>query len=103
MGIHYAASAPSSILVECKTLRHVVALSAEAEVAGVFHNAQVAIPLRHILSSLGHPQPITNIMTDNSTVAAFANNSITQKCSKLWDTRFYWFRDKQRARQFTIT
>ena len=32
------------ILVECKTLRHVVASSAEAETAGIFHNAQLAIP-----------------------------------------------------------
>jgi hypothetical protein len=33
------------LLIECKTLRHVVASSAEAETAGVFHNAQIAIPI----------------------------------------------------------
>ena len=34
-----------AILVECKTLRHVVASAAEAETAGVFHNAQMSIPI----------------------------------------------------------
>ena len=31
------------ILVECKTLRHVVASSAECETAAAFHNAQTTI------------------------------------------------------------
>ena len=92
----------SPILIECKTLRHVVASSAEAEVAGVFHNAQIAIPIRYILTSLGHPQPTTNIITDNSTVALFANDNITQKRSKSWDMRFYWLRDKERSQHFKI-
>ena len=34
-----------ALLVECKTLRHVIASSAEAETAGIFHNAQIAIPI----------------------------------------------------------
>ena len=42
-----------AILLECKTLRHVVASSAEAETAGLFHNAQVAIPIRYILTEMG--------------------------------------------------
>ena len=40
-----ATSTNGAIHIECKTLRHVVASSAEAETAGVFHNAQIAIPL----------------------------------------------------------
>ena len=39
----------AAILIECKTLRHVVALSAEAERAGLFHNTQRAIPIRYLL------------------------------------------------------
>ena len=38
----------AAILIECKTLRHVVASSAETETAGVFHNAQHAIPMRYM-------------------------------------------------------
>ena len=72
-------SSPSGhTLVECKTLWRVVASSAEAEVAGVFHNAQVAIPIRYIVTAIGHPQPPTPIKTDNRPVVPFANNNITQ-------------------------
>ena len=34
-----------AILVECKTLQHVVSLLAEAKVVGIFHNAGVAVPI----------------------------------------------------------
>ena len=80
----------SPILIEYKTLRHLVASSAGAEIAGIFHNAQVGIPIRRLLESLGHPQPPRALVTDNPTVAGFANDNITQKRSKSWDMRFYW-------------
>ena len=90
------------ILIECRTLRHVVASSAEAEIAGVFHNAQIAIPIRHILQSLGHPQPPTTIITDNTTAASFTTDNITQKRSKSWDMHFCWLRDKEKSKHFNI-
>ena len=90
------------LLVECKTLRHVVASSAEAETAGVFHNAQIAIPIRYMLLKLGHPQPATPIKTDNTTVNSFVKNNLTQKRSKSWDMRYYWLREKQSTQQFSI-
>ena len=80
--------------VECKTLRHVVASAAEAEVAGVFHNAQITVLIRRILRTLNHPQPPTPIKTDNSTANGFIHNNIHQKRSKSWDMRYYWLRDK---------
>ena len=102
LGTNCTSDTRCPILVECKTLRHVVASSAEAEVAGVFHNAQVAIPIRHLLTSLGHTQPPTTITTDNTTVASFVTDNITQKRSKSWDMRFYWLRDKECQQQFKI-
>ena len=90
------------ILIECRTLRHVVASSAEAEIAGVFHNAQVAIPLRRILLALGHPQDQTPIHTDNSTAASFVIDNITQRRSKSWDMRYYWLRDKIARATFKV-
>ena len=99
-GVTNKKSTPNGgILVECKTLRHVVASAAEAEVAGVFHNAQIAISLRHILRSLGHTQPATPIKTDNSTVYGFIHNNIHQKKSKSWDMRYWWLRDRQTQHQ----
>ena len=69
-GYYYLSSLDKSprlngaVHVECKTLRHVVASAAEAETAGVFHNAQIVLPIRRILEALNHPQPPTPIKTD---------------------------------------
>ena len=81
-----------AILVECKTLRHVVSSAAEAETGGIFHNAQVAIPVRTLLHALNHPQPPTPIKTDNSTACDFINDNIHQKRSKSWDMIYYWLK-----------
>ena len=78
-----------AIHVECKILRHVVSSAAEAEIGGVYHNAQTAIPIRTILQALNHPQPPTPIKTDNSTANGFIHNNIHQKRSKSWDMRYY--------------
>lgn len=90
----------AAILVECKTLRHVVASSAEAETAGLFHNAQRAVPIRYMLSKLGHTQPSTPVKTDNETARNFIHNNITQKRSKSWDMRYYWLRDQHNQNNF---
>ena len=89
-----------AILVECKTLRHVVSSAAEAEIGGIFHNAQVAIPIRRLLEVLRHPQPPTPLKTDNSTACGFIHDNIHQKRSKSWDMRYYWLRDRLAQLQF---
>jgi len=88
-----------AILVECKTIDHVVASAAEAETAGLFHNTQHTIPIRRNLIALGHPQPPTPIKTDNSTAHGF---TYEQKISKSWDMRYYWLRDRQNQQQLDI-
>lgn len=84
----------------CKTLRHVVASTAEAETAGLFFNTQEALPICYLLSKLGHPQPPTPIKTDNATALAFIKANMRQKRSKLWDMRYYWLRDCMSRQQF---
>ena len=91
-----------AILVECKTLRNVVASAAEAETGGVFHNAQIGIIIRVALTELGHPQPPTPLKTDNTTTANFTNSTLRQKRSKSWDMRYNWLRDRQAQEQFRI-
>ena len=91
-----------AILIECKTIRHVVTSAAEAEMKGVFQNAKSAVPIRYLLSEIGHPQPQTLICTDNSTAAGFVNNNIQMKRSKSWDMNFHWMRDKETLKQFKI-
>ena len=89
-----------AVQVECKTLRHVVSSAAEAETAGVYHNAQMALPIRVILQALNHHQPPTPIKTDNSTANGFIHDNIHQRRSKSWDMRYYWLRDRQTQQQF---
>ena len=93
---HILKKSPNApILIECKTLRHVVASAAEAETGGLFHNAQTIIHLRVLLKALGHPQPATPLKTDNSTACAFINRSFCQRKSKSWDKKYHWLRDKE--------
>jgi len=71
-----------AILVEYKGIKHVVLSSAEAEIAGLFHNAQTALPMRYILEVIDHKQPLTPVKTNNSTALGFVHNNIYQKRSK---------------------
>ena len=71
-----------AILIECKALRHIVSSAAETKIAGVFYNAQIAIPIWYILEQLGYPQSPTPIKIDNSTATGFVYNNIHQKKSK---------------------
>ena len=91
-----------AILIECKTIKHVVASAAEAETCDAFYNAQTAVPLRAILQVMDHPQPPTPIKIDNSTTSGFVQDNIQMKGSKSWDMRFHWLRDMQTRKQFNI-
>ena len=90
------------ILVECKTLRNVVASAAEAETGGLFHNAQNIMHIRHLLHSIGHSQPPTPLKTDNNTASAFVNKTLRQRKSKSWDMKFHWLRDRELQRLIRV-
>ncbi len=91
------------ILIECKTLKHVVASAAEAETGGLFLNGQTAIPIRIILEALGHRQPPTPLKTDNSTAATgFANSHIRIKRAKFWDMCYNWLHCQENQEQLRI-
>ncbi len=91
-----------AILIECKTIRHVVTSAAEAETNGVFHNAKTALALRRLLISMGHSQSPTIIRTDNSTTTGFINKNIQMKKSKSWDMNLHWLRDIETLNDFKI-
>jgi hypothetical protein len=118
-GYHYLSDAPrdptkppapdalppplnGAINVPCKILREVLSSAAEAELGGLFHNGKEAVPERITLEELGHPQPATPMVTDNSTATGIANDSMKQKRSKAMDMRFYWIRDRVRQGQFIV-
>ncbi len=79
------ASPNGTVLIECKTIWHIVSSAVEAETAAFFHNAQTACPIWHVLISLGHPQPPTPLKTDNATANAFIHQAMRHKKSKSWD------------------
>ena len=92
----------SPILVECRTLRHVVASAAEAETGALFQNGQNIVAIRHILQILGHPQPPTPLKTDNSTAHGYVHNNIKIKKSKSWDMRYHWLRDREQQNSLHV-
>ena len=63
----------AAVHVECQLLKHVVASTTEAECGTLFHNTQLAVPIKKILKELGHKQLTTPPITDKSTAAVFYN------------------------------
>ena len=92
-----------AVLIECKTIRHVVSSAVEAETKGVFENAKKVIAMRHLLTDMGHPQKQTIINTDNTTTVGFVNKNIQLKKSKSWDMNFHWLRDKELQNQIKVS
>jgi hypothetical protein len=48
-------------------IKAVMSLAAEAKVGALFINCHEAVPARHVLEFLGHPQPPTPMQMDNTT------------------------------------
>jgi hypothetical protein len=61
----------SSISIIAKIIKNIVSLASKAEIAALFINAQAALPLRVALEEMGHRQPATKLITDNSTADAY--------------------------------
>ena len=97
-------SAPSNgaVLTECKIIKAVMSSAAEAEMAAAFHNATEACGLRTALAEMGHPQPPTRVITDNSTAEGIANKTAKQRRTKSMDMRYYWLQDRIEQNQFRV-
>ena len=76
------------IYTECRILKHVVASTTKAEVGGLFHNGQTAVPLRITLHELGFAQPPTPIKIDNSAAKGIVTATVRQKRYKAMDMEF---------------
>jgi hypothetical protein len=51
---------------------------------------------------VGHIQPATPILTDNSTAFGILNETIKQKGSKAMYMRYHWFTYRFRQKQFEV-
>ena len=83
-------------------MHHILSLSPEAEIAALFLNAQITIPIRKFLIELGHKQCATPKHTDNVVAASFAAETIKQRWSKTIDMRYYWLQDRKALQQINI-
>ena len=90
------------ILILAKTIKNVMASSAEAEVGALYMNAQEAVSIRQCLIEMGHPQPPTLMKTDNSTAQGILTGTIKQKRLKAIDMQFYLLKDRAEQGQFDI-
>jgi hypothetical protein len=98
-GYHYLGSKDGTffnrpIIVLAKIMKNVMASAAEAEVTGIYLNAQEGVSERDCLIEMGYPQPPTPIQTDNTTSRGIITGTIKQKQSKAIDMRFYWLKDR---------
>ena len=91
-----------AIHVNASIIKHVMAAASEAELGALFFNMKDAIPIREALEEMGHPQPPTPIVVDNSTAAGVANKTVKQRRSKAMDMRFYWVQDRIEQKQFLV-
>ena len=106
-GYHYLGNKDGTLFngpvyILAKIIKAVMASAAEAEVGGLYMNAQELSPMRTTLEELNHPQPPTPIRTDNSTADGIMNKTIKQKQSKAMDKRFYWLQDRIEQKQFRV-
>eukprot|EP00804_Cyclotella_cryptica_P016948 CCRYP_001900-RB/>CCRYP_001900-RB protein AED:0.47 eAED:0.43 QI:0/-1/0/1/-1/0/1/0/167 len=90
----------SVILTLAQIIKPVMSSAAEAELGTLHINAREAVPQRHLLNELGHPQPPTPIQIDNSTALGVVTNIIQPKRTKAMDMRFHWLRCRENQKQF---
>ena len=81
-------------------IKSVMSSAAEAEIGALFLNSRQAIPARTLLEEMGHVQPPTPIMTDNTTALGFVSKNLQPKRTKSTDMRYWWMRDRSDQKQF---
>eukprot|EP00957_Ditylum_brightwellii_P008561 649025-Ditylum_brightwellii.AAC.1 len=69
-------------------------LAAEAEVGSMYANCQQGEEFCTALTEMGHFQPATIVITDNSTADRIVNGCVKQHRTRATDMRFYWIKDR---------
>jgi len=80
----------------------VVTSAGEAEYGAGFIASQHGVNARITAEELGHKQPPTPILCDNSFARDLATDTCKQRRSKAIDMRFHWLRDRVRQKQFIM-
>jgi hypothetical protein len=80
--------------IECTKLTNIVASVAEAELGGLFTNAQTGKRMRTMLAEMGWPQGKTRIECDNSCAVGIANKTSRVRKSAAMDNNYNWVGDQ---------
>ena len=91
-----------AILTLTKIIKHVMGSAGETEAASLYYNCKNAVPLRRALIEMGHPQPKTTVITDNSTAEDLINKTMTPRRAKTYDQRTNWLKCREAQKQFNI-
>ena len=83
-----------------KIIKFVMASAGETEVASSYLNCKAAIPLRVALEEMGHPQPPTPVIVDNTSAQGLMKSTMTPKASKSYDMRLNWNKSREAQKQF---
>ena len=110
-GVHYlghydpARDLPPNGFIEYVTtiIDVIVASAAEAELAAIFINGQIAVTLRHALEFLGHPQGPSCIVSDNLVGVNILNGVAKSKRSRSMDLRCFWIKDRIAQNQYKLS
>ena len=89
-----------AVLSVAQIIKSVMSFAAKAELGALYINFREAIPARHTLTEMGHPQPPTQVQTNNTTTLGVVNNTIAPRRTKATDMRLYWLRDRIQQLQF---
>ena len=76
--------------------------ASESEVAALFYNCKAAVAMRIALEEMGHPQPKTPCVTDNTTAQGLVTNTMTPKRAKSYDMRFNYLKCREAQKQFDL-
>ena len=91
-----------AILTLSKIIKHVMTSASESEVAALFYNCKAAVPLRIALEEMGHPQPKTHTITDDSLEEGLINKAMIPKRAKSYDMRFDWLKCREAQKMFDL-
>jgi hypothetical protein len=78
-----------AVLTIAQIIKAVMTSAAEAEIGALYINCREAVPARHTLEYMGHPQPPTPMQTDNTTALGVVNNNVMKKL-KAMDMKYHW-------------
>ena len=89
-----------AVLAVLQIIKAVMSSATEAELGALYITAYEAVPMRHLLIEMGHPQPPTPIQVDNTTTLGVVKQTIQPKRTKAMDMRFHWLRCRTNQKQF---